>query len=164
MNYLFQDWKANKKNSKGRFVLFSFRLAHIGSKNTVLFILWIPYLIVYRFFIEWILGIEIPFRLRLGQNTMLAHGQALVINKNTIIGSNCVIRHSTTIGNKINADGTLSKSPVIGNSVDIGAHVCVLGPIQIGDNIKIGAGSIVVKDIPSNCVVAGNPAEILKSI
>ena len=164
MSYLFQDWRANRKNTKAQLVLFAFRLAHIGSNNILLFVIWIPYLIFYRLLVEWFLGIEIPFRLKLGTKTTLAHGQALVINKDSIIGSNCVLRHSTTIGNKINADGTFSKCPVIGNNVDIGAQVCILGPIQIGDNVKIGAGSIVVKDIPSDCVVAGNPAAIIKSL
>ena len=163
MSNLFQDWRANKKNSKGRIVLFAFRIAHIGSINIVLFILWIPYLVLYRIFIEWVLGIEIPFRLQLGKNTLLVHGQALVINKECKIGNNCILRHSTTIGNKINSDGTLSACPIIGNNVDVGAQSCIIGPVVIGDNVKIGAGSVVIKDVAPNCVIAGNPARVIRA-
>jgi putative colanic acid biosynthesis acetyltransferase WcaB len=81
-----------------------------------------------------------------------------VLNPQTVIGANCILRQSTTIGNK-EPDG---KAPVIGNQVNIGANVCIIGDISIGDNVIIGAGSVVVKDIPANCVVGGNPAKIIR--
>jgi putative colanic acid biosynthesis acetyltransferase WcaB len=92
----------------------------------------------------------------------LYHGQALVVNKTTIIGKNCVLRNSTTIGHKKLADGTFSGCPRIGNHVDIGANVCIIGDITVGDNVIIGAGSVVTKDVPANCIVVGNPARILE--
>jgi putative colanic acid biosynthesis acetyltransferase WcaB len=71
------------------------------------------------------------------------------------------LRHSTTIGNLDNGTGQNS-CPSIGNNVDIGSNVCIIGKVEIGDNVIIGAGSVVVKNIPSNCVVVGNPAKIIK--
>lgn len=158
---IFCDWKSNQGNIKGRLILASFRIVSLAKQNRLVFILWIPFLILYRVIFEWILGVEIPYKTTVGQGLTLYHGQALVINDGVILGKNCIIRHCTTIGNKQMADGSYSKCPVIGNNVDIGANVCIIGPIMIGDNVKIGAGSVVTKNIPSNSIVVGNPARIL---
>ena len=109
------------------------------------------------------MGIELSWNLHPGKGLRLFHGQALIVNGNTKIGNNCILRHSTTIGNKGELDFDKDNSPVIGNNVDIGAHVCIIGHVFVGDNVKIGSGTIVTKDIPSNCVVVGNPARILKT-
>jgi putative colanic acid biosynthesis acetyltransferase WcaB len=109
-----------------------------------------------------VLGIELPRKTTVGEGLSLYHGQALVVNKGTIIGNNCVLRNSTTIGHKKLADGTFSACPRIGNNVDIGANVCIIGDISIGDNVIIGAGSVVTKDVPADCVVVGNPARVLE--
>jgi putative colanic acid biosynthesis acetyltransferase WcaB len=113
--------------------------------------------------VEWILGIEIPYKTRIGKGLTLFHRQALVINDGTKIGDNCILRHSTTIGHKLLKDGSHSDSPIIGDNVDIGSNVCVIGSVTIGDNVKIGAGSVIVGDIPSNSIAVGNPARIIKS-
>ena len=160
--HLLQDWKTNRL--KGRLVLFLFRFAHLATSGKIAFILLIPYLIFYRVFVEWILCIELPYKTNIGKGLRLSHGQALVVNDGTVIGKGCTLRHSTTIGNRQNGDGTYSKSPRIGNNVDIGSNVCILGNIIIGDNVKIGAGSVVVKDIPSNSVVVGNPARVIRTV
>ncbi|HAB26474.1 MAG TPA: serine acetyltransferase, partial [Xanthomarina gelatinilytica] len=54
--------------------------------------------------------------------------------------------------------------PIIGNDVTVGANVVIIGNITIGDHVVIGAGSVVVKDVPSNCVIAGNPARVIKTL
>jgi putative colanic acid biosynthesis acetyltransferase WcaB len=161
--YLFLDWKANRGNIKGRMVMLMFRLVQYVNRYLILKIILFPYLMFYRFSVEWVLGIELPRKLVIGKGLVLYHGQALVVNYKTIIGENCVLRNSVTIGHKKLADGSLSGSPRIGNNVDIGANVCIIGDVVIGDNVTIGAGAVVVKDIPPNSVAVGNPAKILAS-
>jgi putative colanic acid biosynthesis acetyltransferase WcaB len=162
MNFLFQDWKVNSRNLKGQIVMLLFRLATMATYNKWVLILFIPYLILYKVLVEWFLGIELPFKTNIGSNTKLFHAHSLVVNKGTVIGNNCTLRQSTTIGNKILKDGLESTCPIIGNNVEIGANVCIIGPIIIGNNVQIGAGSVVVKNIPNDCIVVGNPARIIK--
>jgi putative colanic acid biosynthesis acetyltransferase WcaB len=159
--YLFLDWKANRGNPKGKMVMLMFRMVQYVNRYTILKIIFIPYLIWYRFFVEWMLCIELPRKLTIGKGLVLFHGQALVVNFKTIIGDNCTLRNGTTIGHKKLADGTMSAPPRIGNNVDIGANVCIIGDVTIGDNVIIGAGAVVVKDIPANSVAVGNPAKPL---
>lgn len=159
--YLFQDWKNNPRNIKGRLIMIGYRFSNLASRNRLLFVILIPQLVIYRVVVEWLLGVELPYKTTIKGGLTLYHGQALVINDGTVIGSNCTLRHSTTIGTKQFQDGTYSKCPVIGDNVDIGSNVCIIGDITIGDNVKIGAGSVLVKDVPAGCTVVGNPARIL---
>jgi putative colanic acid biosynthesis acetyltransferase WcaB len=161
ITFLFQDWKANRKNIKGQLILFLFRFAQLANRSYAIAVLLCIYLVFYHVFVEWMLGIEVPRKLKAGRGLILYHGQALVINQDTEIGDNCTLRNSVTIGHKKLSDGSYSKCPRIGNNVDIGANACLIGDITIGDNVIIGAGAVVVKDIPSNTTVVGNPARIL---
>lgn len=157
LKYLIQDFKINK-NIKSRFILFSFRLCQKITRNKLSTILLSPILLVYRIIIEWFMGTELNWNLKTKGPIRLYHGQGLIINPNTIIGNNCTLRCNTVIGN----NGKSSKAPILGDNVDIGVNVCIIGDISIGNNVKIGAGSVVTKDIPPNCIVVGNPAKIIK--
>lgn len=160
--YLFQDHSANRQNFKGQLVLFMFRLAQQINRSIITKVIFYPYLLFYRYLVDWLWGIELPRKLTAGKGLSLFHGHALVINQAVVIGENCILRNSTTIGHRKMPDGTFSKCPRIGNNVDIGANVCIIGGITIGDNVAIGAGAVVVRDVPSNSVVVGNPARILE--
>lgn len=96
----------------------------------------------------------------LGKKPMFYHSFSTILNAK-YIGDNFICRNNTSIGNK-NDNGDLR--PIIGNNVQIGANAVVIGNVTIGDNVVIGAGAIVTKDVPNNCVVAGNPARIIKRI
>jgi len=75
------------------------------------------------------------------------------------IGVGCRFRQLTTIGTKSVARPL--EAPIIGRNVDFGALVCCFDSITIGDNAVVGAGAVVVKDVPENAIVAGNPAKII---
>ncbi|WP_299356965.1 serine acetyltransferase [Mucilaginibacter sp.] len=161
MSYLFQDWQSNHRNLKGQLVMFLFRLVMLINRSMITKVIFFPYLMFYRYLVEWVWGIEIPRKTTIGRGLSLFHGQALVINLGVVIGDNCTLRNSTTIGHKKQADGTFGRAPRIGNNVDIGANVVIIGDVEIGDNVVIGAGSVVTKSIPANSVVVGNPARVL---
>lgn len=162
MNHVFQDWRANAGNKKAQLVLLSFRVAQrIRKSPRPIYLLGIPYLVFYRLTIEWVLGIELPWNTQVGPALRLFHGMGLVVNDQTVIGSNVVLRHATTIGVKETLPFGARAAPIIGDDVDIGAHVVVLGPITIGQGARIGAGSVVVKDVPPGATVVGNPARVI---
>ncbi len=84
------------------------------------------------------------------------------------IGKHCFIGHGTTFTNDLfvdspNFESWIRRETKIGNDVRIGSNVTLL-PITVGDNAIIGAGAVVTKDVPANCVVAGNPAKIVRKI
>ena len=116
--------------------------------------------ILYLFYSQYVLGCDISYNTEIGEGFELFHSaRSTVISPNTIIGRNVSVRQNTTIGAKgfNGAEG----SPVIGDNVKIGPNVCIIGPVHIGKGAVIGAGAIVVKDVPEYAVVAGNPAKII---
>lgn len=158
---ILQDLQANKRNPKGIFVMTWFRTMHLLRSNIVTFLLFLPLFLLYRFVVEWLFCIELPWKTRIGPGFRIDHGQALVINDGTVFGAGCTVRNSTTIGNKRLPDGNYSRSPIFGDRVDIGANAVIIGPITIGNDVAIGAGALVIKDVPDGHVAVGNPARII---
>ncbi len=160
--FVFQDWKANK-SAKGRFVLVLFRLAQLLKRlPKPLRVFGLPYAVFYKMFVEWLLCVELPWSVRAGPGLQIGHGYALVVHPNTTIGANCLLRQATSIGDRGLSEDACDNAPRIGDNVNIGANVVILGPITIGDGAVIGAGSVVVKDVPAGAVVAGNPARVVR--
>ena len=93
----------------------------------------------------------------IGKGIEVMHAFATIINADEI-GDNFSFRNGTTIGAK--AEGR----PTLGHNVTLGVNVCIVGKIHIGNNVTVGAGSVVTKDVPDNCIVAGNPARIIKKL
>jgi serine O-acetyltransferase len=111
------------------------------------------------------LGIDMPSGVRAGPGLILVHGWGIVVNKDAQIGSNVTLFNGAVLGRKdtISSDGRKTEYPVIGNDVWIGPHAIVIGGVRVGDGAIIGAGSVVTKDVPARCIVAGNPARLLRS-
>ncbi|PLS01519.1 serine O-acetyltransferase [Neobacillus cucumis] len=114
-----------------------------------------------------ITGVEIAPQAIIGKNFFIAHGDGIVIGAGVIIGDNCIIYHQVTIGvgrdSKFNKNGAADdKYPRIGNNVTIYAGAKVVGDINVGDNCEIGANAALTKDVPSNVIVGGIPAKVLK--
>lgn len=106
-------------------------------------------------------GLEIHPGAQIGKGFFCDHGMGVVIGETAEIGDYAVIFHNVTLGGTGKHPG--KRHPAVGDNVLIGTGAILLGPIVVGDNVKIGANSFVVmRDIPSNCTVAGTPAMITK--
>jgi len=105
-------------------------------------------------------GIEIHPGAVIGRRVFIDHGDGVVIGETTVIGDDVTIYQGVTLGGTGKDVG--KRHPTIGNGVTIGAGAKVLGPITVGDHSKIGAGAIVLKAVPPDCTVVGNPGRIVK--
>lgn len=94
-----------------------------------------------------------------GKGFVIMHGVGVVINSGVRGGENIVIESGVVIGAARN--GLPVKVPVLGNNIFIGSGAKVLGGIRVGNNVKIGANAVVVKDVPDNVTVVGVPARIV---
>lgn len=103
------------------------------------------------------IALYLQIKKNIGKNFMIWHGFSTIINADSI-GDNCEIWQQVTIGNKFNIDGP---KPQIGNNVKICAGAIVIGDVKIGDYSIIGAGAVVTKDVPANSVVVGVPAKVI---
>jgi len=161
LKFIFQDWQVNRENRRSQFVLCLLRLAqrlhHLPASWR-----WVgyPYFAAYEILVVWILGIELNYKARIGPRLRLFHGVGTVIHEDVVIGADVTLRHLTTIGTK--RDG--EKAPVLGDRVNVGCHSIILGAINIGHDSTIGAGSVVLHDVPEGATMAGNPARIIGAL
>ncbi|MBO5925773.1 MAG: serine O-acetyltransferase [Clostridia bacterium] len=105
-------------------------------------------------------GVEIHPAAKIGKGVFIDHGTGVVIGETAEIGDNVIIYQGVTLGGTGKDVG--KRHPTIGNNVMISAGAKVLGPITIGEGSKIGAGSVVLKDVPPHCTVVGVPGRIVK--
>ena len=105
-------------------------------------------------------GIEIHPGATIGRRFFIDHGMGVVIGETAEIGDDVLIYQGVTLGGTGNEKG--KRHPTIGNDVVIGSGAKVLGGISIGDHVKIGAGSVVVKTVPDNSTVVGIPGRVVR--
>jgi serine O-acetyltransferase/putative colanic acid biosynthesis acetyltransferase WcaB len=153
------DFSANRGYPKSQFVLILFRLASCMRSPRERKPRFGAYIIgiFYRIVVEWVMGIEIPWRTRIGAGLVLYHGVGIVVHEEAVLGRGVKIRHGVTIGN----NGSSDEAPKIGNGVDIGAGACILGGVIVGDGARIGANAVVIRDVPPGATVVGIPARII---
>jgi serine O-acetyltransferase len=104
-------------------------------------------------------GIEIHPGAKLGKGVFIDHGMGVVIGETAEVGDGCTIYQGVTLGGTSLSHG--KRHPTLGKNVTVGVNAAVLGAITIGDNSKIGGGSVVVKDVPPNSTVVGVPARLV---
>ena len=105
-------------------------------------------------------GIEIHPGATIGRRLVIDHGMGIVIGETAEIGDDCLIYHGVTLGGTGKDVG--KRHPTIGNSVLIGTGAKVLGPIKVGDNSRIAANSVVLKEIPEDSTAVGIPARVVR--
>ena len=105
-------------------------------------------------------GCDIHPGATIGKRFFIDHATGVVIGETAIIGDNVSLYQGVTLGGVSFNKG--KRHPTIGNHVVIGCNACVLGNINIGSNVRIGAGSVVLKDVPDDCTVVGVPGRIVR--
>ena len=108
-----------------------------------------------------ITGIDIHPGAKIGRNFFIDHGTGVVIGETAEIGDNVTIYQGVTLGGIHLKDE--KRHPTLGNNIVVGAGAKLLGPIVIGDNVKVGSNSVVTKDVPANCIVVGVPGRIIQN-
>ena len=112
-------------------------------------------------------GIEIHPGAKIGKNLFIDHGMGVVIGETSEIGNNVTIYHAVTLGGSspsIDSERQRheKRHPTIGNDVVIGSGAQIIGPIKVGNNARIAANAVVVKDVPENATMVGIPARAVK--
>ena len=105
-------------------------------------------------------GIEIHPGATIGHRCFIDHGMAVVIGETAEIGDDVTIYQGVTLGGT--GKDTGKRHPTIGNGVVVSSGARVLGPFKVGDNSKIGSGSVVLEEVPANCTVVGVPGKIVR--
>jgi serine O-acetyltransferase len=112
-------------------------------------------------FARWMTGIEIHPGATIGRRFFIDHGMGVVIGETAEIGDDVLIYQGVTLGGTGKESG--KRHPTLGNRVVVGGGAKVLGNITIGDNARIGAGSVVIRSVPENSTVVGIPGKIVRT-
>lgn len=136
-------------------VMLSYRRAHkLYKKGHYFWARWISQRAARR------TGIEIHPGAEIGKGLFIDHGSGVIIGETTIIGDNCTLYQGVTLGGTGKEHG--KRHPTLGNNVMVSAGAKILGSFKIGDNSKIGAGSVVLEEVPPNSTVVGVPGRVVK--
>ncbi len=104
-------------------------------------------------------GIEIHPGAVIGKNFVIDHGMGIVIGETAVVGDNCFIFHGVTLGGVEKTPG-VRRHPILKNGVVIGAGAKVLGAVTLEENVKVGAGAVVLSDCPKGATMVGMPAKM----
>lgn len=140
-------------------LLFFFRLGQSASK--------VPLIgKILKFFIEYFIRVvyasDISCLATIGPGLVFVHGHDIVIGADVVIGDCCKIFNGVTLGNKDTTQTSTGNQPVVGDNVTLSTGAKILGPVTLGDNVVVGANSVVIRNCDSNTVVAGVPARVVR--
>ncbi len=139
----------------GFHALFWYRIAHIFHTHHFFFVARVISQIT-KFFT----GIEIHPGAQIGEGVFIDHGMGVVIGETSVVGNNVVMYQGVTLGGTGKDKG--KRHPTIEDNVMISAGAKILGPFTVGKNSKIGAGSIVLKEVPPSSTVVGVPGRVVR--
>lgn len=105
-------------------------------------------------------GIEIHPGAKIGRRLVIDHGMGIVIGETAEIGDDCLLYQGVTLGGTGKDQG--KRHPTLGNNVMVGSGARVLGPFKVGDNARIAAGAVVLREVPPDCTAVGVPARIAR--
>ena len=103
-------------------------------------------------------GVEIHPGATIGRRFFIDHGMGVVIGETAEVGDDVMLYHGVTLGGR--SLQKVKRHPTVGSRVTIGAGARILGPVHIGDDVQVGANSVVVKDVPAGAVATGIPAVV----
>jgi len=113
----------------------------------------------FAYFTRWMTGIEIHPGAVIGRRFFIDHGMGIVVGETAVIGDDCTLYHGVTLGGTSWQKG--KRHPTLGNGVVVGAGAKVLGPIDIGDNARIGSNAVVIRTVPAEATIIGIPGRIV---
>jgi len=105
-------------------------------------------------------GIEIHPAAEIGRGVFIDHGMGVVIGETAVVGDGCLIYKGVVLGGTTTEK--TKRHPTLGKKIIVGSNACILGNITIGDYVRIGSGSVVVKDVPPHATVVGVPGRIIE--
>lgn len=158
MKILMADIRRNKIAYKSVFIVVFYRLSNwvVTHDLFIVRIVGWPLRVAYKLIVELIMGVELPDRVLAGEGLAVFHAVGLVVNGKVTLGANVTLRHNTTIGARFSGENP----PRIGNGVNVGSNVVILGDVEIGDNSNVGAGAVVVESCPANSIIISQKARI----
>ncbi len=163
MNIILEDLKSQREGLLGlgfwALLVYRFGHARFMISNKILRAPWTIVYIILNKLVEILCGICIGSAATIGRRLSIEHHGCIVIHGASVIGDDCLIRHGVTLGNTGYQDPL--GAPTIGNRVQIGAGAKILGRVNVGDDVIIGANAVVVHDVPHHAAVGGVPARPL---
>lgn len=149
------DLRANHRDLKSQLVVTGLRTCQFLMHDAVRpRRISLPVVALYRLATEFLLGIELRPKTRVGPGLTIFHGTGLVVNDHALIGSGVTLRNGVVIGHKRPGE----RAPFIRDGADVGASALIIGEVTVGRQSKVGAGAVVVRDVADGHTVVGNPA------
>lgn len=148
--------------TQGFWAIFQYRISHFIFKKIKWKLFRIPLLffaLLWSKVIEVLTGISLPYSAKIGHSFYIGHYGGIIINSKAVIGDNCNISQGVTIG--VSGIGENRGVPVLGNNIYIGANAVIAGKISIGNDVLIGACSMVKDSFPDYSVLQGVPAILI---
>jgi serine O-acetyltransferase len=157
-----EDLRAYRWNlsKPGLAAILVYRLGHRTMRWP--WLLRIPLALIYYplfFFVRNVYGIELPYGCRIGRRVIFGHQHGIVLSHYASVGDDCIIRQNVTVGAA--DDRRAGKAPRLGSRVEIGAGAVIVGDIEVGDDVMIGANAVVITNVPANSLAVGVPAKVL---